>query len=210
MCGRFGRQKTFWEYLKELDEAGLRLVRPLPNAAPNLEPNANVRPTTQVPIFRPIDGGLEMVEVRWWLIPWWHKGTVKDFKLTTFNARAETVATARAFKGPFEKRRCLIPADGWYEWTGPKGEKQKWYFTPRDGKPICFAGLWDRCKTTDAGEVESCTIVTQPAGAELNACHDRAPVVLSQADWKTWLEPTADVGPLMGAESAARFNIEKA
>jgi putative SOS response-associated peptidase YedK len=98
-----------------------------------------------------------MVRTRWWLVPFWHKGALKDFQLTTFNARSETVASAATFREAFKRRRCLVPASCWYEWTGPKGSKAKWRFTPRGEPWLCFAGIWDRCVTADAGEVESFT-----------------------------------------------------
>jgi putative SOS response-associated peptidase YedK len=166
-----------------------------------------MRPTDAAPIFRRRDDGVEMVKARWWLVPWWHKGALKEFKLATFNARSETVATSRTFRDSFKQRRCLVAAEGWHEWTGEKGKKTKWRFTPKDEAPICFAGIWDRCKTTDAGEIESFTIITQPAGSTLNAYHDRAPVVLQQRDWETWLDLDADPRPLLGQESIDHFDV---
>ena len=205
MCGRYGRDIPW----RELHEA-LSLMRPRPSEAPNLEPEWDIRPTQAQWIARPAGDGLELVRARWWLIPWWHKGGVKDFKLTTFNARAESVATARTFKDSFARRRCLIPASCWYEWTGAKGAKQKWRFTEKDQPWMCFAGVWDQCITTDAGEVTSFTIVTQPAGAPLNAYHDRAPVVLPRGAWSRWLDPRADVVDLLGPESPDRFEAVEA
>ena len=210
MCGRYKREKSYRTYVEELSETRIPLRFPEPHAAPNMEPQPDLRPTQQAPIFRACEGGVEMVDARWWFVPWWHKGTLKDFKLATFNAKSETVATSRTFRDSFRQRRCLVPADGWYEWTGEKGAKTRWLFTPEGDRPICFAGIWDRCRTSDAGEVTSFTIVTQPAGAELNAYHDRAPVVLRQADWCTWLDLTADVRPMLGPEDATRFHISKA
>ena len=210
MCGRYERTKGYRAYVEEFSAAKLPVRFPEPQAAPNLEPQPDLRPTQQAPIMRRRDDGVEMVSARWWFVPFWHRGTLRDFKLTTFNAKSETVATSRTFRDAFKQRRCLVPADGWYEWTGEKGAKVKWRFTPKDGAPICFAGLWDRCKTADAGEVESFTIITQPAGATLNAYHDRAPVVLEQSAWSTWLDLSADPAPLLGAESADRFDVAQA
>ena len=193
-----------WEQLQRLT----RLARPLASEAPNMAPALDVRPTTQQWILRQTETGAEALRARWGLVPFWHGGkALKDFKLTTFNAKAETVATAASFKGPFARRRCLVPADGWYEWTGAKGAKQRWLFTPKDGQPLTFAGLWERCKTSDAGEIESFTIVTQPAGATLNAYHDRAPVVVWPEDRNRWMEAGTAVKDLVGAESADRFDV---
>ena len=173
----------------------------------NAQPNLDIRPTTQQWVVREAGGDSELVRARWGLVPFWHSGkALKDFKLTTFNANAETVATAATFKGPFARRRCLVLADGWYEWTGPKGSKQRWLFTPRDGEPLTFAGLWERCTTSDAGEVHSFTIVTQPAGAPLNGYHDRAPVVIWPTERARWLQAGTDVADLIGPESVDRFD----
>ena len=182
-------------------------------AAVNLEARPQIRPTDNAPVVRMIDDAPNVGNARWWLIPWFHKGTVKDWKATTFNARAETVATSRAYRDSFKRRRCLVVADGWYEWSRPREghdkKKQPWLFTPGDGEPIMFAGIWDRCDTTDQGTVDSFSIVTQPSGAPLNAYHDRAPVILFGDEWARWLDVDADVSDLLGPESRDRFNVTK-
>ena len=210
MCGRY-RNLQSWSDL----HAGLSHFLDAPTQpALNLEPREQVRPTQAAPIVTTGKGGaVEVWNARWWLIPWFHKGSVKDWKATTFNARAETVASSRAYRDAFRRRRCLVVADGWYEWMGPRDDgtqrKQPWRFTPRDGAPIKLAGIWDSCETTDEGRVSSFTIVTQPAGAPLNGYHDRAPVVLHGHDWRRWLDTSADVSDLLGPESADRFNIDR-
>ncbi len=133
---------------------------------------------------------------------------MKDWKFPTFNARAETVVTTRSYREPFAKRRALIPADGWYEWTGPKGDKQRWLFTRSDGEELFFAGLWDRRTTTDEGVIESFTMLTQ-AGKQLSAYHDRAPVVLPPDQCGRWLDLKADVADLLSSESRDLFTVEK-
>ena len=205
MCGRYGRDIP-WSVLHE----ALNLTWPRPADAPNLEPEWDVRPTQAQWIARQAKNGLELARARWWLIPSWHRGLVKDFKLTTFNAKAETVETARTFKDSFAHRRCLVPASCWYEWTGAKGAKTKWRFDPREADWFCFGGIWDRCMTEDAGEVLSFSIVTQPAGAPLNGYHDRAPVVVPRESWARWMDPTADVQSLLGPESADAFHVRLA
>ena len=201
MCGRYGRNIP-WSVLHE----ALNLTRPRPSETPNLEPEWDIRPTTPQWMARAAEDGLELVRARWGLIPWWHKGSEKDWKLTTFNAKAETVATARTFRDSVARRRCLIPASCWYEWTGLKGSKVKWRFEARDEPFLCFGGIWDRC-VTDAGEVVSFSVVTQPAGAPLNGYHDRAPVVVPRESWAIWLDTAADVTPLLGPESADAFRV---
>ena len=146
MCNEYLRRKGFQSYASEFSQLRLPIRFPPPHLAPNLEPQDRVRPTDQAPIFRTRDDGVELAMARWWLVPWWHKGKLKDFKLTTFNARSETVATARAYKDAFARRRCLIPADGWYEFTGDKKAKDwtKWRVRSRDEDGVCFAGVWLR------------------------------------------------------------------
>lgn len=207
MCGRFKDTRTWAEHREHLVSVSLPIIAP--EAAPNLQVLEGIRPTDPAVIFRAAEGGVELLRARWWLVPWFHRGRLKEWKLTTFNAKAETVATSRTFRDSFARRRCLVPADGWWEWTGPKGSKERWWFAPKDGEPIMLAGLWDRCTTTDQRPVESFTIVTQPAGSPLNAYHNRAPVVLFQDGWRTWLDLDADVTGLLGPESCDRFQVEK-
>ena len=139
-------------------------------------------------------------------MPWFHRDNLKDWKFATFNARAETVKTARSFKDNFARRRCLVAASGWYGWTGEKGSKTMWQFEPKD-EPMYLAGIWDRCQTADAGVVESFTIIVQPAGPPLNAYHDRAPVALFGEECRAWLDLDADVDHLLGPESRDCFTI---
>lgn len=180
----------------EFTQIKLPIVFPASNAAPNLEPQFEVRPTNRAVVFRQHGEGIELARLRWGLVPWFHRGTVKEWKFATFNARAETVKTARSFRAPFERRRCLIAADGWIEWKGEGKPKPKFYIDRRDAAPICFAGLWDSCDAGDAGKVESFTMVTQPPGA-LSDVYDRAPLVVGQADWARWLDPLAVVDDLL-------------
>lgn len=209
MCGRF-RDTRPWA---ELQAALREFVGPLDQPALNLQLREQVRPTQAATIVRTHDGTPTVSQARWWLIPWFHNGAVKDWKATTFNARAETVKTSRAYRDSFSRRRCLVAADGWYEWKGEREDdlkkKQPWLFEPRDGAPMMLAGIWDRCETTDQGLVESFTVVTQPAGAPLNGYHDRAPVVLFGNDWSRWLDLDADVDDLLGPESADQFVVMK-
>ncbi len=212
MCNEYLRHKSYQAYAREWSQTRLPLRFPPPHMAPNLEPQDRVRPTDQTAIFRTRDDGVELAIARWWLVPWWHKGKLKDFKLTTFNARSETVATARAYKDAFARRRCLIPVDGWYEFTGDKKTRDwtKWRVRPRDEVGVCFAGIWDRCDTTDAGTVESFTMLMRDAVTPLDKLHSRQPIILRCEDWETWLDLTADVRPLFKQENGERFVIERA
>jgi hypothetical protein len=126
MCDRYGYQHPYNRLVDEFSD-----VRPVQWAGG--EPNApsdQIRPTERAPILRPVADGLELVELRWGLIPWFHKGALKDFRggLNT-NARSETVSTLASFKGPYAHRRCLVPANYYFEWTGEKRRKTMWKFT---------------------------------------------------------------------------------
>jgi len=202
MCGRFWRDIGWDEYRR-----GLTVMAP---AVPqNYEPHFDVRPTTQALVARPVEGGVELVDMRWGLVPFWHRKPLKDFKLTSFNARSETVATAATFREAFKRRRCLVPARGWYEWTGPKGGKTKWSFRHRSDPFIMFAGLWDRAETPD-GPVESFTILTRAPRSCLADWHDREPIVVARGGWDAWLENDTDCAPLIAAVEHDEFAVEQA
>lgn len=209
MCNNYGRRRGYRDYADQFSHIKIPLVFPDPSKAPNLPPQPDIKPTNQAPIFRRRDEGVEMVFARWWLVPWFYKGPLKEFRPATFNARSEGIATKSSFREAFKRRRCLIPADEWFEYTGPTGNKQRWQIAPRDSDWMCFAGIWDRAETSDAGTVESFAMVMQPAGSPLNTIHDRAPIVLPREHWATWLDLDADVSQLMGPESPDLFNFWK-
>lgn len=154
--------------------------------------------------------------MRWGLVPFWRNGKpLKDtetgkgdgFKLTTFNARSETCAGTSTFRDAFAKRRCIVPASAWFEWTGPRGSKTKHRFMRADYDMIWFAGLWDRVTTPDAGEIASFTILTAPATGWMRDYHDRVPVILESEDWTGWLDPRHDPRALYQAVRPERFVI---
>jgi len=116
------------------------------------------------------------------------------------NARAETVATTRAYARPFARRRCLVPADGWYEWVRRDGGKQAYFMTPRDGSVLAFAGLWSVWRGADI-PLLSCSVVTMAAMGELARVHDRMPLVLSRDRWSDWLSGDADPAELLAPPS---------
>lgn len=135
------------------------------------------------------DGGeQEEVQLRWGLIPSWAKDEKIGYR--TINARAETVAEKPSFRSAFKRRRCLIAADGYYEWKKLKGEKQPYRITLDPEQPFSFAGLWERW---DKGKepVESCTIITTDANELTTKIHNRMPVILDRADYDAWLDGSA-------------------
>jgi putative SOS response-associated peptidase YedK len=153
-----------------------------------LEPSYNIAPTTPVPACRMEQPDRkELTWLRWGLVPHWAKQADGNYRM--INARAETVATKPAFRSPFRKRRCLIPADGYYEWKSVGGRKQPYYFSMRDGDPFCFAGLWERWQPAEGEPVETCAIITIGANALGAEVHHRMPVILAADDYERWLDP---------------------
>lgn len=145
MCTDYRRMKGYDEIDRDFSETRIPLRFPQRYQAPNLRPQAEVRPTVPAVVFRRRDDGVELVEMRWGLIPFFYKGPIKGWKAATFNARAEGVKTAPSFREAFKRRRCLIAAEGWVEWKGEGKPKPKFYVEPRGGEPICFAGLLGSC-----------------------------------------------------------------
>jgi putative SOS response-associated peptidase YedK len=188
MCGR-PTYKLTWEEIYRLYQ--LTLGKP-PH---NLRPWHNVCPTTTIDTIVEHDGERGLERMRWGLIPGWWKKPLKELKLATFNARAETVAERPFFRGPFKRTRCLIPVSGYYEWQTTPGGKQPWYFTARDGSPaLTTAGLWDEWKNPETGEpLKSCTMIITEPNEFVAEVHDRMPVLLRQEQFGPWLRGEAGV-----------------
>jgi putative SOS response-associated peptidase YedK len=178
MCGRFTLRTT----RKELaDFFGVLF--------PDLPPRYNIAPTQEVPAIRAAAAGRELVNLRWGLMPSWAKDKKVGARL--INARADTVADKPSFRSAFKSRRCLIPADGFYEWQKAGAKKQPYYVTLRTGGPFAFAGLWERWHGGDGeGDVQSCSIVTTDANELMRPLHDRMPAILDPSDYAAWLDPT--------------------
>ena len=153
-----------------------------------ITPRFNIAPSQPVLAVRTSTGkeGREAVFLRWGLIPHWAKDPSIGNRL--INARAETVAEKPAFRRAFRERRCLVPADGFYEWRKVDRRKQPFYIRMRDGRPFAFAGLWDHWET-GGSTIETCAILTTAANAVLSPIHDRMPVILSPSDYALWLDP---------------------
>jgi putative SOS response-associated peptidase YedK len=162
--------------------------------APDLGPRYNIAPTQTVVIARQAaDGPREMALVRWGLIPFWAKDQAIGARM--INARGETVASKPAFRSAVKQRRCLIPADGFYEWRKIAVGKQPFFIRFADRRAFAFAGLWDRWRRTeDTQEIVSCTIITTSPNELVGELHDRMPVILPPDRFDEWLRP----GPLLG------------
>ncbi len=153
------------------------------NAMPEV-PNYNVCPTTDVPVvLGKQESRRQMVAMRWGFIPKWYKAP-NDGPLL-INARAETIAEKPAFRTACRERRCLLPVDGFYEWTkGPDGARLPYYFSRKDGAPLVFAGIW---QPWGPEAMRSCAMVTVAANETMAAVHHRMPVILEPEDWPLWL-----------------------
>lgn len=187
MCGRYSITKPA--------EALQRVFR-FEGPCPNLPPRYNVAPTQDAPIVRLAKDRAtrELAQLRWGLVPFWSDGP--DDRYSMINARAETVRKKPAYRQAFSRRRCLVPADGFYEWKKANGGKQPYRIVPSDAPEglMAFAGLWERWSPNEAdGEpIESFTIVVTAANEQLAEIHDRMPVVLEPDDWDAWLTSSAD------------------
>lgn len=181
MCGRFAL-KTTAQAIREqfLVEQGLH----------ELEPHYNIAPSMGIASVRMAENKKTRVLtlMQWGLIPAWAKDPAIAHKM--INARAETVAEKPSFRGPFRHHRCLIPADGFYEWKKLDGGGKQPYFVKRlDEKPFALAGLWSLWTPPDGSELESCTIITTNANELMEEIHDRMPVILKEKDFSAWLDP---------------------
>jgi putative SOS response-associated peptidase YedK len=127
-----------------------------------------------------------MALVRWGLIPSWSKGP--DSRFSMINARVETVAQKPAYRAAFRYRRCLIPADGFYEWRAAGAGKQPYVLRPRDGAPLAFAGLWEHWQDANGNELESCTILVRAADEQVKPVHERMPVIMTPDSFGLWLD----------------------
>ncbi len=153
----------------------------------NLEPNWNVAPTQSAPVVRlnPETHQRQIDLLTWGFVPHW----TADLKTARkpINARAETVATSPMFRDAFTRRRCLVPADLFYEWQATEGGKQPFAIARADGSPVVMGGVWESWRALDGGILRSYAIITTPANAEMAAVHDRMPLVLEREQWPGWL-----------------------
>ena len=187
MCGRYARQLEF-EFTFDEREVLERLNPLLVDQLMQREPAYNICPTQIQPVIARGDDGVEMKGLRWGLVPSWAKDL--RFGAKTINARRETVREKPSFRPAFKKRRCLVPATGYFEWTGDKGSKQPWFIYPPDRTLLMFAGLWEAWKDPadpTAEWIRTYTVITGDPGKVSGDVHDRQPVILPPAMWEMWL-----------------------
>ena len=179
MCGR---------YVQTMPAEVMRQLFHTSGAPPNLAPSWNVAPTQSAPVVRrhPETGERHLDLLRWGLRPRWAK--VEKGAREPINARIETVATSGMFRQAYAKRRCLVPADAFYEWKVEEGGKQPMAIAPAAGEGMAFAGLWEHWRGEGDEIVRTFAIVTRDANATMRAVHNRMPVILAPEDWAVWLE----------------------
>ncbi len=191
MCGRFNITS----------DPLAKLLLTLVNMPYQGEDNFNAAPTEQIPVVRVAPDGAdnagapELIPMRWWLTPYWAKEM--STKYAMFNAKSETAAKSPAFREPFKKRRCVVPVTGFYEWARRDGEKVPYLITPSDTEGLLIAGLWDRWRNHESGEVVlSFTVLTTAANEAMSFVHNRQPVMLGLEDARRWLDPDLDTSDL--------------
>jgi putative SOS response-associated peptidase YedK len=180
MCGRYRLSRR-----KQIIEEHFDSV----SGEEDWSPRYNVAPTQPVPIIRqhPKEPRRELSLARWGLIPWWAKDASGAARM--INARSETAATLPAFRDAFKARRCIVPADAFYEWHRTGKAKQPYCFEVNDGELFAFAGLWERWKNSDGKALETCSILTTTPNALTSTVHDRMPVILDPNNYDVWLDP---------------------
>ena len=161
-----------------------------------LPPTWNVAPTDPVYVVTTKDDRRLLRVARWGLVPSWAKDPKGAARL--INARQETLAEKPAFRTAYARRRCLIPADGYYEWKQEGTGKQAWYLTSQDRTPLAMAGLFEHWKSPEGLWLSTCTVITTSAPDELGEIHDRTPLLVPKASWSLWLDPAVpDPGDLL-------------
>jgi len=163
------------------------LFAALPDGLAEQQPRYNIRPTQPLVTIHTQDGQRVLREMRWGFVPHWYK-TMRDGPLI-LNARAETIATKPAFAQAVRQHRCLIPSDGYYEWTTDDTGKGKdpWFIHPKSGQCLGFAGIWQLWRSNDGEDFETCAIVTTAANTKLHNLHARMPLIIAPNDFALWL-----------------------
>jgi putative SOS response-associated peptidase YedK len=180
MCGRFVQNIPFETLQQNFN---------IHTTSSDIIPNFNVAPTQEILTIINHENENKLEKFHWGLVPFWAKDISIGSRM--INARAETVATKPSFRNAFKKRRCLIPADGFYEWKGEKGQKLPYYVSIPSGEPFVFAGLWETWtdkESDDESVYKSCTIITTAASESIRQIHHRMPVILDPKYHEKWLD----------------------
>ena len=178
MCGRFTLKTP---------PSALAKFFGLPET-PDLAPRFNVAPTQPVATVLVLTGDRQFRMMRWGLVPSWAKDLSIGNRM--INARAETIVEKPSFRTALRERRCIVMADGFYEWEHKAQPRRPFHIVNKDGTPLGFAGLWERWKPPEGDPIESCTIITTTANELVGKLHDRMPVILEPGDYDLWLDPS--------------------
>lgn len=178
MCGRFVSDMTA-EYLANYFDL---------KVYDEIRQCYNIAPSSEILAVRGTNSGNELAWLRWGLVPSWAKDPGHSGRM--INARSESVHEKPAFRQAVRYRRCIIPARGFYEWTGKGGKKQPYYFRMKDGNMMCFAGIWDQWLNRHGELLETCAILTVTANSLVRTIHDRMPAILSSDHYRFWLDRT--------------------
>ena len=177
MCGRFVRYSDT-EVLA--DYFGAEAAELL------LEPAYNIAPSSLIPAVRKGDNGRELVKFKWGLLPSWSKTESGGYKL--INARADSINTKPFFRMTFQKQRCLIPANGFYEWHAHETGKQPFFIHLLNSEIFAFAGLWECWESAEGDKIQTCAIITTEPNAVMARIHNRMPVILDPSEYDNWLD----------------------
>ncbi|MBL8485490.1 MAG: SOS response-associated peptidase [Rhodocyclaceae bacterium] len=181
MCGRYALNHRPADLIRIFELVG----------CPEFGPRYNIAPTADVPVIRLSPEGERVAHLlRWGLVPHWAKNPSIGARLN--NARGETVAGKPSFRDAFRRRRCIVPATGFYEWKAEGRLKLPHYMSAADGAPLALGGLWESWKAPDGTLLRTCCIVTTGPNAVMAPIHDRMPVILGAGEWRTWLESPPD------------------
>lgn len=195
MCGRYA------DFLADQDVADAFSLALDAGDARLLPPSFNVAPTQLVRIIRAAQDAATLDVARWGLVPSWAKDPAIGSRM--INARVETVAEKPSFRTAFAKRRCIVPASGYYEWQTDASGKRPFYIHPADGAPLAFAGLVEAWRASGDDEwLITCAIVTTAARGQMRTIHDRQPVMMRDDAWRTWLDPASAKEDLLDAALA--------
>tara|TARA_Y100001960_G_C14703121_1_gene842820 strand:- start:932 stop:1600 length:669 start_codon:yes stop_codon:yes gene_type:complete len=179
MCGRYTQYSTWDELVAYFDV--------IPTMAPNLQARYNIAPTQAAPVVRLGISGRKLSSVCWSLVPSWSKEPRSKYNM--INARLESVTEKSPFRSAFKSRRCLVPADGWYEWKTEEDGKQPYYIQPEARGPFAFAGIWERWQGAESA-FDSFAILTTEASKPLQTIHHRMPVVITERSrFGSWIDP---------------------
>ena len=200
MCGRFGLFTLYPELASVFD-----LV-----IGASYDARYNIAPIQFAPVFHEVRGQRALGSMRWGLVPAWARDSKGGGK--TFNARSETAPDKPSFREAFQKRRCLVPADGFYEWSGPRNCRRPHWFSLVSGRPFAMAGLWERWVGSEGEVLETFALLTTSANELVGPVHDRMPVIIDAEDFSVWLgvgAPTEKLVALLRPFSAGLMSSRR-